>query len=1298
MIIHHGHNALSPWETNKILAHFPKVSGTITAQYVHFVHGDISGDISPSDRKKLDTILTYGRDQSAVATSDISVIVTPRIGTQSPWSSKATDIAKTAGISGIRIERGVVYYIHNTGGESLTPEQLAPHIHDPMVEQILPSVHHGEHLFATADPKPLTTIDVLGQGKQAIERLNVQLGLALSADETQYLTQAFQDLNRNPTDVELYMFAQANSEHCRHKIFNADWIINGEQKPLSLFKMIKNTNAQNSHGVLSAYSDNSAVIQGNTGGRFFPNSTTKLYAPHTEDVHILMKVETHNHPTAIAPHAGSATGAGGEIRDEGATGRGAKPKAGLCGFTVSNLHLPNAPQPWEGTPYGKPAHMVSALDIMIHAPIGSASFNNEFGRPNLAGYFRTYEQDFANGDKFTVRYGYHKPIMIAGGMGNIRPHHVQKGEIGVGYKLICLGGPTMLIGLGGGSASSQKSDNTTDTSHLDFASVQRSNPEMERRCQEVIDQCWQHHDNPIAFIHDVGAGGLSNAFPELVGDGGRGGDFELRTINNDEPHMSPLEIWCNESQERYVLAIAPDRLAEFEKMCQRERCPYAIVGTATADHHLTLGDRHFNNKPIDLPMDVLFGKPPKTQFNITRQAITPAPFATTGIDISDAVNRVLTLPAVGSKSFLITIGDRSITGMVAQDQMVGAWQVPVANCAVTTTTLTSYTGEVMAMGERTPMAVINAPASGRMAVAETITNMAGTPINNLGDIKLSANWMCASGMHNEDEKLYDTVHAIGMELCPALGISIPVGKDSMSMKTEWKNGEKNGETENQSNKQILSPLSVIISGFAPSPDVRQTKTPALSRTTNTTLIYIDLGCGKNRMGGSALAQCYNATGDTTPDVDCPKLLKSYFATIQSLNPKIIAYHDRSDGGLFTTLAEMAFAGRTGITIDLPPSDTIIDLLFTEELGGVIQVANTDLDLVMATLKSANLTAHAIGTIADPITDTAHTITINHKGNTVYQNTRATLQSLWAETSYQIQKLRDNPTCAEQEYTTIADNTDTGLSLQPSFALSAPAITGTAPKIAILREQGVNGHAEMAGAFHSAGFAPYDVHMQDLINGTTALSDYQGLVACGGFSYGDTLGAGGGWAKSILLNPQLRDMFQTFFTTPTTFALGVCNGCQMLSQLDSIMGDTITLPRFVRNNSNQFESRLAMVRINKTPSVLFHGMENSLLPIAVAHGEGYAQFQTPEHQRAMQNQIPLHYTDSTGTPTEHYPQNPNGSPDGITSVCTPDGRITLMMPHPERVYRGVQHTWTRLNTEHSPWMQMFYNAYTYTKNT
>lgn len=1303
MIIHYGHNALSPWESQKIQSQFPTFTGYITAQYVHFIDGTVDGDLSPVDRTKLESILTYGRNQITVATSDNSLLVVPRLGTLSPWSTKATDIGKNVGMTTLnRIERGIIYYIH---GQGLTPSDLAPRVHDRMMETVLEMVNDTHQLFKQATPQPLTFVDVLTQGEKAIESLNTNLGLALSADEIAYLTRAFQSLNRNPTDVELYMFAQINSEHCRHKIFNADWVIDGEQKPLSLFKMIKNTNEQSGDGVLSAYKDNASVIIGHRGNRFFPSGNQHIYAPHSEDVHILMKVETHNHPTAIAPFAGSATGVGGEIRDEGATGRGARPKAGLCGFTVSNLRIPNAIQPWEENDYGKPDHIVSALDIMIEAPVGSASFNNEFGRPNLAGYFRTYEQNVTyktantsvrHTDKdFTVRYGYHKPIMIAGGMGNIRPHHVQKGDIDVGYHLICLGGPAMLIGLGGGSASSQKSEGISN-SNLDFASVQRSNPEMERRCQEVIDRCWQQDPNPIAFIHDVGAGGLSNAFPELVKDGNRGGDFELRQINNDEPHMSPLEIWCNESQERYVLAIAPERLADFESICVRERCPYAVVGTATEDHHLTLRDRHFTNKPIDLPMDILFGNSPTTEFNIKRQSITTDNFDTSTIVLDDAVNRVLSLPTVGSKSFLITIGDRSITGMVAQDQMVGPWQVPVADCAVTTSTLTSTTGEVMAMGERTPLAVINAPASGRMAIGEVITNMAGCAIEKLGDIHLSANWMCASGQYNEDEKLYDTVHAVSMEFCPQLGISIPVGKDSMSMKMQWQDNKKQDKRENgDTNKKIISPLSVIISGIAPTPDVRKTLTPQLHRTEDSTLIYIDLGNGKNRMGGGALTQCYTATGTTAPDVDCANQLKAFFDTLQSLNHQnhILAYHDRSDGGLLTTLCEMAFAGRVGITVDLSAmGGNPIDILFTEELGGVIQVYNTQADGVIQAFNRANIPAHTIGTVTDD-----QTITISHNGSTIYTNSRATLQSLWAKTSYTIQRLRDNPDCAEQEYSTIFHDHDQGLFLQPSFTLSTPTITGNKPKIAILREQGINGHVEMAGAFYDAGFECHDVHMQDLMTGDCTITDYQGLAACGGFSYGDTLGAGGGWAKSILLNPTLRDSFEQFFNTPTTFALGVCNGCQMLSQLDGIMGNGITLPRFVSNNSNQFESRLSMVRINKTPSVLLNGMEGSLLPITVAHGEGYAQFNNDTHRQSLQGQVVMQYTDNNSTPTEHYPQNPNGSVEGITSVCTPDGRITIMMPHPERAYRGIQHTWTRLNTEYSPWMQLFHNAYQWTRN-
>ncbi|MEZ5508984.1 MAG: phosphoribosylformylglycinamidine synthase, partial [Gammaproteobacteria bacterium] len=1158
--------------------------------------------------------------------------------------------------------------------------------HDRMVEAVFTDLAQAAQLFRTDDPAPLTTVDILGGGRAALATANRTLGLALADDEIDYLVASFTELQRNPTDVELMMFAQANSEHCRHKIFNADWVIDGQPQSHSLFKMIKNTYAQGGEDVLSAYKDNAAVIKGFTAGRFFPDPASKEYAFHQEPVHILMKVETHNHPTAIAPFPGAATGAGGEIRDEGATGRGSKPKAGLTGFTVSNLNIPGYQCPWE-QPYGKPDRIVSALDIMIEGPLGGAAFNNEFGRPNLNGYFRTYEQQVTTVNGAEVR-GYHKPIMIAGGYGNIREEHVEKGEIPVGAKLIVLGGPAMQIGLGGGAASSMATG--ASSADLDFASVQRDNAEIERRCQEVIDQCWQLGDaNPIAFIHDVGAGGLSNAMPELVKDGGRGGRFELRDVPNDEPGMSPLAIWCNESQERYVMAVAPADLETFDAICKRERCPYAVIGEATEAQHLTLHDDHFGNNPVDLPMSVLFGKPPKMTREFQRGGIAHAPVNTAGIDVKDAAYRVLSLPTVASKKFLITIGDRTVTGTVTRDQMVGPWQVPVADLAVTTTTLDVFTGEAMAMGERTPAALIDAPASGRMAVGEAITNIACARIEKLSDVRLSANWMCAAGYPGEDQALFDTVKAVGMELCPALGITIPVGKDSMSMRTVWQDGEQK--------KSVTAPLSLIISAFAPVLDVRKTVTPQLQTGEgDTRLLLIDLGNGKNRLGATALAQVYNQLGDACADVDSASQLKAFFDQIQSLlqDGKLLAYHDRSDGGLLATLSEMVFAGHVGVSVDIAALGDVIPALFNEELGAVIQVRTADAATIMAKLQAAGLQAFDIGTLND-----SNTLAISSNGNAVLNESRIALEQCWAEASFRIQSLRDNSECAQQEFDQIARADDPGISpiltFDPQHNIAAPMInTGVRPRVAILREQGVNGHVEMAAAFHAAGFTPVDVHMSDILSGRVTLEGFKGLVACGGFSYGDVLGAGEGWAKSILFNAGAREQFSRFFARDDAFALGVCNGCQMMSNLHELVPGADYWPHFVRNQSERFEARVCTVEVQQSNSILLQGMEGSRLPIAVAHGEGRAEFASSAqiNAAASASGIALRYVDNWGNVTETYPANPNGAPQGITGLCNADGRVTIMMPHPERVYRTVQNSWyPKTWGEDGPWLRMFRNA-------
>ena len=1295
MLVLRGAPALSAFRHDKLLSLIQSEVPAVTALYGEFMHfADLSAPLTDEQQSVLDRILRYGPKAEVQEPNGQLMLVVPRPGTISPWSSKATDIAHNCGLDAIkRLERGVAYYIQASGElDQAALVKIQSVLHDRMVEAVLSGLDQAQALFVEEEPAPMTSVDVLAGGREALEAANVNLGLALAEDEIDYLVNAFLELGRNPNDVELMMFAQANSEHCRHKIFNASWDIDGEAQEKSLFAMIRNTNEMGGENILSAYADNAAVMNGAKAGRFFPKPDSKEYGYNQEEIAILMKVETHNHPTAIAPHSGAATGSGGEIRDEGATGKGSKPKAGLTGFTVSDLNIPGFQQPWESQ-YGKPERIVSALDIMIEGPIGGAAFNNEFGRPALNGYFRTFEQKVNGAAGEEVR-GYHKPIMIAGGFGNIRTDHVDKGEIPVGAKLICLGGPAMQIGLGGGAASSMSSG--TSSADLDFASVQRDNPELERRCQEVIDQCWQLGDaNPIAFIHDVGAGGLSNAFPELVKDGGRGGNFELRNVNNDEPGMSPLAIWCNEAQERYVMAVEPKDMERFEAICARERCPYAVVGEATEEHHLTLGDTHFENKPVDLPMSVLFGKPPKMHRSVERKSYEVPAFDATSIDLKDAAERVMKLPAVASKSFLITIGDRSITGMVARDQMVGPWQVPVADCAVTTAAYDTNEGEAMAMGERTPLALVDSPASGRMAIGETVTNLAGARIKDIVDIKLSANWMCAAGHPGEDEKLYDTVKAVGMELCPQLGITIPVGKDSMSMRTVW-----NDEGED---KSVTAPMSLIITGFAPVQDARKTLTPQLRTDKGETdLILLDLGNGQNRLGLSALAQVYNQVGQDVPDVDQPEQLVAFFSAMQELNEQglILAYHDRADGGLFTTVAEMAFAGRTGVDINLDmlaaESSELAAALYAEELGGVIQVKRDDLQTVLTELNAAGLgeVAKVIGTLNED-----DTLNFHFDEEEVYSESRIQLQRWWAETSYQVQSLRDNSDCAKQEFEALLDKNDPGLSAELSFDVNedvaAPFIsTGARPQMAIIREQGVNGHVEMGAAFDRAGFAAVDVHMSDILAGRVTLDQFKGLVACGGFSYGDVLGAGEGWAKSILFNSVARDQFQAFFNRDDSFALGVCNGCQMLSNLHELIPGAELWPHFVRNQSEQFEARVAMVEVQESNSIFLQGMQGSRMPIAIAHGEGRAEFKDETHLANLQgsSNVALRYVDNYGKVTEAYPANPNGSPMGISGVTTADGRVTIMMPHPERVFRAVTNSWAPdAWAEDGAWMRMFRNA-------
>ncbi|HGG9428859.1 TPA: phosphoribosylformylglycinamidine synthase [Neisseria meningitidis] len=1305
-----GVTALSDFRVEKLLQKaaalgLPEVK--LSSEFWYFAGSEKALDAATVE--KLQALLAaQSVEQTPKAREGLHLfLVTPRLGTISPWASKATNIAENCGLAGIeRIERGMAVWLEG----ALTDEQKrqwAALLHDRMTESVLPDFQTASKLFHHLESETFSTVDVLGGGKEALVKANTEMGLALSADEIDYLVENYQALQRNPSDVELMMFAQANSEHCRHKIFNADFILNGEKQPKSLFGMIRDTHNAHPEGTVVAYKDNSSVIEGAKIERFYPNAAENQgYRFHEEDTHIIMKVETHNHPTAIAPFAGAATGAGGEIRDEGATGKGSRPKAGLTGFTVSNLNIPDLKQPWEQD-YGKPEHISSPLDIMIEGPIGGAAFNNEFGRPNLLGYFRTFEEKFDG----QVR-GYHKPIMIAGGLGSIQAQQTHKDEIPEGALLIQLGGPGMLIGLGGGAASSM--DTGTNDASLDFNSVQRGNPEIERRAQEVIDRCWQlGGKNPIISIHDVGAGGLSNAFPELVNDAGRGAVFKLREVPLEEHGLTPLQIWCNESQERYVLSILEKDLDTFRAICERERCPFAVVGTATDDGHLKVRDDLFANNPVDLPLNVLLGKPPKT--TRTDKTVTPSkkPFHADDIDITEAAYRVLRLPAVAAKNFLITIGDRSVGGMTHRDQMVGKYQTPVADCAVTMMGFNTYRGEAMSMGEKPTVALFDAPASGRMCVGEAITNIAAANIGDIGNIKLSANWMAACGNEGEDEKLYRTVEAVS-KACQALDLSIPVGKDSLSMKTVWQDGADK--------KSVVSPLSLIISAFAPVQDVRKTVTPELKNVEDSVLLFIDLGFGKARMGGSAFGQVYNNMSGDAPDLDDTSRLKAFYSVIQQLvaEDKLLAYHDRSDGGLFATLAEMAFAGRCGISADvdclmdkfLPihhpdfqgdPAEGLSDelynhaaikILFNEELGAVIQIRQKDRDYVDAAFKAANL-IDAVSWIGSPDFDNE---SVSFFGYGYFlEQTRADLQRAWQETSHAIQRLRDNPACADSEFALIGDNDRSALFANLKFDvnedIAAPFInSGAKPKIAILREQGVNGQIEMAAAFTRAGFDAYDVHMSDLMAGRFRLADFKMLAACGGFSYGDVLGAGEGWAKSILFHPALRDQFAAFFADPNTLTLGVCNGCQMVSNLAEIIPGTAGWPKFKRNLSEQFEARLSMVHVPKSASLILNEMQGSSLPVVVSHGEGRADFALHGGNISADLGIALQYVDGQNQVTQTYPLNPNGSPQGIAGITNADGRVTIMMPHPERVYRAAQMSWKpEGRTELSGWYRLFAGA-------
>ncbi len=1275
-----GPCAASEFRLAKLLTALQKVDPgvrTVAAEYRYFV--ELERALDPGERALLERLLDDGMPMLECAAGEIFLAV-PRLGTVSPWSSKATDIARNCGLAGVRrIERGIVYYV-NTGNP-----RLAALLHDRMTQTVLRSFDEASKLFTHIPPRPLESMAV-----EKIREANQTLGLALSEDEIEYLERAYRGLGRDPTDAELTMFAQANSEHCRHKIFNADWIVDGARQPQSLFAMIRHTHAASPHGTVLAYADNAAIIEGGEAQRFFPDEKG-VYRYHRDLTHFVIKCETHNHPTAISPFPGAATGSGGEIRDEGATGRGAKPKAGLVGYSVSHLRIPGLAHPWEADDPGKPARIASALDIMLEAPIGAAAFNNEFGRPNLCGYFRTFE--FQN-------RGYHKPIMLAGGVGSIRAQHTAKAPLPAGSLLIQLGGPALLIGMGGGAASSMGAGSNVED--LDFDSVQRDNAEMERRAQEVIDRCWQlGAANPILSIHDVGAGGLSNALPELVHGAGRGARIELRNIPSEDRSMSPREIWCNEAQERYVLAIAPQSLELFRGLCERERCPFAVLGEATDDGHLLVTDSVLKNSPVDVDLGLILGKPPKMVRDVRRSPARLHPLSLEKITLTGAANRVLRHPAVGDKTFLIAIGDRTVGGLCARDPFVGPWQVPVADCAVTLADYHGYAGEAFAIGERTPLALIDAPASGRMAIGEALTNLAAARVSELSKVKLSANWMAAAGVAGEDAALYDTVRAVALDLCPALGVSIPVGKDSLSMRTAW------------DGKEIVAPLSLIVSAFAPALDARATLTPQLRTDCgDSELVLVDLGRGRNRLGGSILAQTYSQMGDACPDVDDPALLKAFFAAIQKLHPLLLAYHDRADGGLFATACEMAFAGHCGVTLNLDAvafdaladdvdafkrnadeqlagraKDLALAALFSEELGAVLQIRASDRGRAMDALREAGLgeCSHIIG---QP--NARDLVRITRDNRSVFEAKRDHLQRTWFETSWRMQTLRDNPQCAREEYDRIIAHDDPGLSFKVTFQEKDVFVAaGARPRVAVLREQGVNGHVEMAACLDRAGFEAQDVHMTDLIAGRVSLEGFKGFAAGGGFSYGDVLGAGQGWAKTILFNPRARAEFERFFARSDAFALGACNGCQMMAALKELIPGASGWPAFLRNRSEQFEARLVMVEILPSASIFFRGMEGSRLPIATAHGEGRASWRDKPQADL---QVCMRYVDNRGNPTEVYPYNPSGSPQGITGLTTADGRFTIVMPHPERVFRTVQLSWAPDRAlEDSPWMRMFRNA-------
>ena len=1269
--------------------------GAVTARFIHFA--DIERALDTRELALLERLLTYGpREESTPkqgaetnSSTVLEITVVPRFGTISPWASKATDIAHVCGLDGVhRIERGIVWRIETVGKISREDaSRLAAPLFDRMTETALLERRDAERLFVRENARPLRTVS-LAKGRDALVVANSELGLALSDDEIDYLVENFAALKRDPSDVELMMFAQANSEHCRHKIFNADWIIDGQRQPKSLFAMIRNTHEKHPQGVLSAYRDNAAVMEGALGKRYFPNPENNIYGAVDEPIDILMKVETHNHPTAISPFPGAATGSGGEIRDEGATGRGAKPKAGLTGFSVSHLRIPGFEQAWEHS-IGKPDRIVSALEIMNDGPIGGAAFNNEFGRPNIAGYFRTFEQA-AHGDLPNRVRGYHKPIMIAGGLGNVRRKHVEKSEIPVGAKIIVLGGPAMLIGLGGGAASSVNSG--ASSADLDFASVQRGNPEIQRRAQEVIDRCSARWTlNPILLVHDVGAGGLSNAVPESVAHTpGRGARIDMAAIPNDEPGMSPMELWCNESQERYVLIIDAAMIDDFSAIARRERCPFAVIGEIDDTGVLVLEDKLHGSRPVDLPLEVLLGKAPKMLRDVRRVNPPQASFAADKLDLAEAAYRLLRFPAVADKTFLISIGDRTVGGMISRDQMVGPWQVPVADVAVTIADYFGHAGEAMSMGERTPVAVLDAPASGRLAVGEALTNLLAADIGTLSNVKLSANWMAACGEPGEDAALYATVHAVGEELCPALGIAIPVGKDSLSMKTVWGEGS--------ARKSVVAPVSLIISAFAPVADVRKTWTPQLRTDLGATvLLMVDLGAGENRLGGSSLAQVFGELGATPPDLADPQRLVRLAAALHELREQdlVLAYHDRSDGGAFATLVEMAFAGHCGLDVKLPAAKNgAAGALFSEELGVVLQVKAGH-----AAMAQSILVRHGLGEMTHALGAPTRDLRVRiEAGGSRIDESWQDLRRAWSETSYRMRELRDEPSCAREEFAAACDPGSPGLNValtfNPNEDVSAPYVNTARPRVAVLREQGVNSQIEMAAVFERAGFEPHDVHMSDVLSGRVKLDAFRGLVACGGFSYGDVLGAGEGWAKSILYHAGAREQFQRFLDRSDTFTLGVCNGCQMFAALKEIIPGAVAWPRFVRNRGEQFEGRFSLVELQPSPSIFLAGMDGSMLPIAVAHGEGRAEFATDDAAAAFTRSglVSARYIEGSRKVATNYPANPNGSPFGIAAITNEDGRVTLTMPHPERSFRYAQNSWRPDGAgEYSGWYRMFGNA-------